>query len=161
MNVKYFLKVLEKEGYPNPDLLSIVNVLGYDLDDFLPDLEKEIGNKGVLDFCKKAIVKLTGKKGLRIDLPGPNDDEFVYLHLYPVDYDPDESENDIVCNHGWGESKIISKVSDGSEIYSTIQEIIENSDFSDWTDLDDLIEQIRTLAYNEVFNNCGFGIWWT
>jgi len=61
--VNYFLKVLSKEGYPNPDLKSIAVLMGYNNDDFLLDLKEEIGEEGVLDFCNKAIEKLTGDKG--------------------------------------------------------------------------------------------------
>lgn len=160
MNVNYFLKILSTEGYPNPNILSLAKVMGYDLDDFLPDLKEKLGEDGVLDFCKKAIVKLTGEKGLRVDILGSDYDEFVYLYIHPISYDPDESESDIVCKYVYGESKILTTIEDGSEGYSTIQEIIDNVDMGDWSEVDDLIDLIQQKAYYQVFNNCGFGVWW-
>ena len=70
--VNYFLKVLSKEGYPNPDVKSIAAMMDYNIELFLLDLKEEIGEEGVVDFCEKAIEKLTGKEGLRVDLDGPN-----------------------------------------------------------------------------------------
>lgn len=159
--VNYFLKVLSKEGYPNPDLLSIALMMGYNNDDFLLDLKEEIGEKGVIDFCNKAIEKLTGKEGLRVDLNGPNGDEYCYVHIYPIYYDEDESENDVISKLSWGDSKILSSDSEtGEEKYMTIQQIIDETDMGGWGDLDELLDDIKTKAYNKVFENCGFGIWW-
>jgi hypothetical protein len=42
-NLNRFLKVLNKVGYPNPDLDSIVRMTDYNLEDFLPDLVDEVG----------------------------------------------------------------------------------------------------------------------
>ena len=61
-SLKLFLKTLEKEGYPNPSVQSIAQMVGYNLDDFLIDLKIEVGDKGVVDFCDKAIEKLSGEK---------------------------------------------------------------------------------------------------
>ncbi len=85
MNVSTFLKILTKYGYPNPSILAIANSVDYNLDYFLHDLKKEMGEDGVLAFCDRAIEKLTGEKGLRIDMGGPNGDEYVYIHIYPLE----------------------------------------------------------------------------
>ena len=162
MNVEYFLKVLKKEGYPNPSVESIAKFVDYNLDDFLRDLKKILGERGVTQFCEKAIAKLTGEKGLRIDLEGPYGDEFCYIHIYPIAYDEDESENDVISNHGWGESRILSTDPETGEAdYLTIQEVIENTDMGGWGELDELLDHIKSEAYNKVQSNCGFGIWWT
>ena len=159
-NLKTFLKVLNKEGYPNPNTSTFAKYVNYDLEGFLYDLKEEIGENGVVDFCDKAIEKLTGKEGLRIDLDGPNGDEYVYIHIYPVFYDEDESENDVVSNHGWGDSHLLGTNEDGVEQYMTIQEIIDNTGMGEWSELDELLDHIKTKAYNKVYYNCGFGIWW-
>jgi len=78
MDVLTFLKILTKFGYPNPSILAIANSVDYNLDYFLLDLKKEMGENGVVDFCDRSIEKLTGEKGLRIDMGGPNGDEYVY-----------------------------------------------------------------------------------
>lgn len=159
--LKLFLKILNQNGYPNPDTLDYANMIGYDIENFLPDLKNEIGEDGVLDFCDKAIHKMTGDKGLKVELFGPNGDEYVYTHIYPIFYDDNESETDVVSNYKWGESKILSTDEEGKEKYLTIEEIIEDTDMGSWSDLDDLMDTIKGNAYNKIYRNCGFGIWWT
>lgn len=159
-DVKTFLKVIKKFGYPNPDTLSIAQASSFDVDQFLVELSKTIGDDGVLDFCEKAIHKLTVDEGLRVDLDGPEGNEYVYLHIYPIYYDKKESENDVICKHKWGKSKILYAKEDGEEEYFTIEEIIEDTDMGNWSDLDDLIDTIKGKAYNKIYKNCGFGIWW-
>lgn len=159
-NVKTFLRALEKTGYPNPDVINIARMIGYDIDNFLRDLKGQIGEKGLIDFCDKAIEKITGEKGLKVDLDGPNGDEYVYVHVYPIYYDEGESEVDIISKSKWGESRVLSTNEDGKEEYLTIQEVIDNADMGEWGELDDLIDTIKGNAYNKIYSNCGFGIWW-
>lgn len=153
------LKYFEKIGYPNKNVLLLFESLGYDSDNFLYDLSKEVGDSGVLDFCDKAIEKLSGEKGIKIDLE--NDyNEYVYVHIYPIFYDEEESPNDVVSNYNWGESRVIVD-QDGDElIYGTIQELIDNSGMGESGDLEEFLEHVRGKAYNKVYENCGFGIWW-
>ncbi len=159
-DIKSFLKVCKRYGYPNPKLQTLANMVGYDLDNLLLDLENEIGNAGVLDFCKKTIVKLTGEKGLRVDVSNPENDEYVYIHIYPVFYDKEESENDIISNSAWGESSLLTKNEEGKEEFKTVEEIIDDSDMGSWSEVDDFIEELKGRANRMVFENCGFGIWW-
>jgi hypothetical protein len=42
-DLKIFLKTLSKVGYPNPDTASIAKMIGYNLEEFLPDLVAELG----------------------------------------------------------------------------------------------------------------------
>jgi len=160
-NIKTFLKAIEKTGYPNPHVSEIADAISYNLDDLLIDLKIEVGDKGVVDFCDKAIEKLSGKKGIRVDLDGPRGDEFVYVHIFPKYYDEDESEHDVISSHRWGESEILDiDLDTGEEHYVTIQTLIDNTDMSGWAELDELLDYIREKAYNIVYSNCGFGIWW-
>ena len=152
-----FLKVLNKFGYPNPNVINLARMSDYDLNKFLNDLFDEVGEDGVIDFCEKAINKLQGEDGLRVDLGG----EYCYIKIFPQYYDKGESETDIIVHSVWGDSKILS--SDpvtGDEGYFTIQEIIDTTDMSGWSDLDELLDHIKGKAYNIVFQNCGFGVWW-
>ena len=159
-NVDYFLSVLKKESYPNPDVLTISKLINYDIENFLKDLDEKIGEEGVVDFCKKTIEKLTGEKGLRVNLSEPNDDEYVYIHIYPKYYDEDESENSIISSHGWGQSRVLSTNEDGDVEYMTIQEVIDNTDMGGWSELAGLLDHIKDKANNIVFKNCGFYIYW-
>jgi hypothetical protein len=160
-NVKTFLKLLQKSGYPNPKIETIAKMADYNLDNFLIDLKEHLGDDGVLDFCDKAIEKLSGKKGIRVDLAGPKGNEYCYIHIYPIFYDEDESENDVISNSSWGESEILDINPDtGEEHYVSIQTIIDNTDMSGWGEMDELLDDIKSKAYNIVFSNCGFGVWW-
>jgi hypothetical protein len=42
----------------------------------------------------------------------------------------------------------------------TIEEIINNTDMGGWSELDELLDEIKSQAYNKVYYNCGFGVWW-
>jgi hypothetical protein len=159
-DIKMLLKIFKKVGYPNPNVKTIANTLDYDLDHFLPDLKEEIGEDGVIDFCDKAIEKLSGDKGIKIDYGGTHN-EFVYMNIYPIYYDEDESQYDVVCNYSWGESKMyVENPETGNGEYKTIQEVISEADMGDASDLEDLLDSIRGDVYNVIYQNCGFGIWW-
>jgi len=160
-DVKTFLNLLTKAGYPSEKVHSVASLLDYDIDNFLSDLNDELGKKGVVEFCDKAIKKLSGKKGIRVDLEGPNGDEYCYVNIYPIYYDEEESKNDVISKSSWGESNILDMNPDTGEYhYVTIQTIIDNTDMSGWGDLDELLDNIKEKAYNIVYSNCGFGIWW-
>lgn len=158
-NVNYFLKVLKREGYPNPNIESIAKMVGYDLDNFLVDLKEEIGEDGVLDFCKKAIDTLQGEDGIKVVIESPSD-EYYYLKIKPLFYDEDESPNDVISTKIWGDTKVLSTDEDGNESYMTIEDVIDNSDMGTWAEVDELVDMILARAYNIVYYNCGFGIWW-
>lgn len=158
--LKLFLRILNENGYPNPDVVDFAKMIDYDLDNFLSDLKEEIGEEGVINFCEKAIEKMTGEKGLRVNLDGPNGDEYVYIHIYPIYYDRNESETDVISKYKWGNSHILGTTEDGDVEYMTIQEVIDNTDMGGWSDLDDLMDTIKGNAYNKIYTNCGFGIWW-
>lgn len=156
-DVNYFLKVLKREGYPNPDVESIAKMVGYDLEDFLLDLKNEIGEEGVVKFCDNAIKKISGEDGIEIDL---EDGEFCNIHVYPKYYDEDESEMDVISESEWGDSRILSTDENGEEHYATIEKIIDDTDMGEWSNIDELIDHIKMKAYNYIYRNCGFGVWW-
>jgi hypothetical protein len=159
-DVKNFLKMLSKVHYPSKKVHSVASMLDYDIDHFLLDLKDELGEKGVVEFCDKAIEKLSGKDGVKVTIDGPDGSEYCYVHIYPVFYDQEESENDVVSNYAWGDSRILSTLESGKETFKTIQEIINEADMADWAELDELLDHIKSQAYNKVYWNCGFGVWW-
>ena len=65
-NLKIFLKTLKKVGYPNPDVASIAKMIDYDLEEFLPDLVAEIGEKKADEFTENALNKMSTSDGIRI-----------------------------------------------------------------------------------------------
>ena len=67
-DVKTFLKILSKVGYPNPDTKSIAKMMGYDFFEFIPNLVYEIGEDGAQSFVNNALAKLSTKDGIKVDL---------------------------------------------------------------------------------------------
>ena len=158
LNIKSFLKILEKVGYPNPKIVSISDMVDYDLDNFLFDLKNEIGEEGVVDFCDKAIEKLSDGKAIKVDLE-TDGQEYVVVNVFPLYYDEDEAENDVISRVEFVDSKILSVDEDGKDVYKTIQEIQDDVSIGDWAEYDEMMDHIKMKVYNYIFSRCGFGIW--
>ena len=165
-DIKSFLKICKTYGYPNPKLLSLADMSGYDIDYLLLDLKNELGEKAVVDFCDNAIVKLGAEEGIRAGLGGPKNDEFCYVKIFPLYYDEDESENSVISKYEWGKSKILTMdwaqgVNEpGTEKYVTIEELIDNTSMGEWSELDEFLDSIKEEVNLKVFENCGFNIFW-
>jgi len=158
-NLKTFLKVLSKVGYPNPDTQSIAKMIDYELEDFLPDLVAEIGEEKADEFTEKALNKLSTPNGIRIK--DKNDSkEYAYIIIHNPRLDLDNDETTVLCDWSWGQTNILSQDDDGNETYKTIEEVGEDLGMGDWADYDDLIDGIKNDCNDIVFSNCGFGIWW-
>ena len=158
-NVKTFLKVLRKVGYPNPDIQSIARMIDYNIEEFLPDLVAEIGEEKADDFTEKTLNKMSTKDGIRIqDEDDPEQYAYIILHNPRLDLDNDETT--VLCDWSWGDTNIFFKDDDGNDSYKTIQEIGEDIDMGDWSDYDEMVDEIKEDCNRLVFNDCGFGIWW-
>ena len=155
-NLKIFLKAIHKVGYPNPSVQSIANVVGYNLENFLPDLKNELGQDGVDKFCKNAIEKLSGGKGIKLNFGA---DEYVVAEIEVIGYDEDESDQDVIVNLQYIDSKILFMNEDGFDEYVKIEDILDSVDFGDWGDYDEMMDHIKEGLYNVIYMNCGFGIW--
>jgi hypothetical protein len=158
-NLKTFLKVLKKVGYPNPDVASIAKMIDYDLEEFLTDLSAEVGEEDADFFTEKALNKMSKPYGIRIqDKDDPK--QYAYIELHNPRLDLDNDETTVLCDWSWGESKILHQDDDGTETYKTIQEIGEDLGMGEWADYDEFVDNIKEECNQLVFNNCGFGIWW-
>ena len=158
-NVKTFLKVLSKVGYPNPDIQSIARMIDYNIEEFLPDLVAEIGEEKADEFTEKALNKISTKDGIKIqDEDDPEQYAYIILHNPRLDLDNDETT--VLCDWSWGDTNIFFKDDDGNDSYKTIQEIGENIGMGDWADYDEMVDDIREDCNKIVYKNCGFGIWW-
>lgn len=159
-NLKTFLKVLSKVGYPNPDTQSIAKMIDYELEDFLPDLVAEIGEEKADEFTEKALNKMSTKDGIRISNLYDDSNQYAYIKLHNPRLDLDNDETTVLCDWSWGETKILHQDDDGTETYKTIQEIGEDLGMGEWADYDELVDNVKEECNQLVFNNCGFGIWW-
>ena len=159
-NLKTFLKVLSKVGYPNPDVHSIAKMIDYNLEEFLPDLVAEIGEEKADEFTEKALNKISTSDGIRISNLYDDSNQYAYIKIYNPRLDLDNDETTVLCDWSWGETKILYQDDDGTETYKTIQEIGEDLGIGEWSDYDELVDGIKDDCNKLVFSNCGFGIWW-
>ena len=158
-NLKTFLKVLNKVGYPNPQVESIAKMIDYNLEEFLPDLVSEIGQEKADEFTEKALNKISTPEGIRIqDLDDPQ--QYAYIKLHNPRLDLDNDETTVLCDWTWGDTNIFFRDDDGNESYRTIQEIADEVGMGDWADFDTMVDDIREDCNKLVYQNCGFGIWW-
>ena len=160
MEFKKVLKVLAKEGYPNPNLDNIFDALDYNGEDFLIDLVENLGEEGATDFAKKALSKLSSGIHSEIKIRIPEitgyPDAWIDLIIHNLWIDLDESETDVIINSSWGDNKMFDD--DGNE--TTLEELEANVDMGGWNEWDEFKDWIRTAAYNYISKRCGFGIWY-
>lgn len=159
-NLKTFLKVLQKVGYPNPNLDSIAKMVDYNLEDFLPDLVAEIGEEKADDFTEKALKKMSTKKGIKIKNLHDDPNQYAYIILHNTRLDLENDETTVLCDWSWGDTKILFIDDDMNESYKTIHEIGEEIGMGEWSEYDDMVDAIREDCNKLVFANCGFGLWW-
>ncbi len=158
-DLKRFLNVLTKVGYPNSDIVSIAKAVDYNLENFLPDLVEEIGQEKADEFTEKALKKMSTPEGIKIqDLDDPQ--QYAYINLLNPRLDLDNDETTVLCDWTWGDTNIYFRDDDGNESYRTIQEIADEVGMGDWSDFDTMVDDIREDCNQLVFKNCGFGIWW-
>jgi len=159
-DLKRFLKVLNKFGYPNPNVKSIARMVDYDLENFLPDLVAELGEEKADDFTEKALDKISTPKGIRISNFYDDPNQYAYIHVHNPRLDLDKDETTVLCDWNWGKTQILHQDEDGNETYKTISEISEDLGMGDWSEFDELVDSIREDLNKFVYANCGFGIWW-
>ena len=159
-DLKTFLKVLSKVGYPNPDTESIAKMIDYNLEDFLPDLVAEVGQEKAEEFTFNALSKLSTNKGIKVTNIYDYPEQYAYIDVYNPRLDLDNDEGTVLCDWSWGDTKLLSQDDDGNETYKTIEEIGDDVGMGEWADYNDLIDEIRGDCNKLVFKNCGFGIWW-
>ena len=158
-NLNKFLKVMNKMGYPNPNTMSISMSMGYDLDNFLPDLVEEVGEIKAEEFTEKALSKLNEDgKGIRIPLDNENHN-YIYLEIHQSRINLDETEDAVLIDWSWGDNVLTGVDENGEEYDSNMDEIYENIGMGEWGEFDEMIDNIRDECYDYIRNNCGFGIW--
>lgn len=154
-DVKYFLKVMGKVGYPNPKTSSIARALDYDLENFIADLDRSMGEEKTEEFVKKALEKIQGQNGLKV-MVSSTYNEWVSVDLKYVGYDLQDDPNIVRCHFNWIDSQILTIDEDGVQTYNTLNYIIDEADMGDWGEVDDLLDHCRDSISFVVFKNCGF-----
>ena len=110
--LKTFLKVLQKSGYPNttPDVPTIAKAISYPLDNFVIDLVNEIGEEKTKDFIRKTFksLGLMSNTGMKIDLNFTGEKgSYIYLIIHNFDIVLDEPEEPVWIHYSYGDSLII------------------------------------------------------
>ena len=154
-----FLKVLQKVGYPNPNVQSIAKMVDYNLEEFLPDMVAEIGEEKTNEFAENAIKKMSTSNGVRIQ-DEDDSEQYAYIHILNPHVDFDSDETTVTSDWAWGDTNIFYRDDDGNESYKTIEEISDEIGMGDWSDFDEMVDDIREDCNKLFYKNCGFGIWW-
>jgi len=154
-----FLKVLQKVGYPNPNVQSIAKMVDYNLEEFLPDMVAEIGEEKTNKFAENAIKKMSTSNGVRIQ-DEDDSEQYAYIHILNPHVDFDSDETTVTSDWAWGDTNIFYRDDDGNESYKTIEEISDEIGMGDWSDFDEMVDDIREDCNKLFYKNCGFGIWW-
>lgn len=157
-DLKVFLKILNRVGYPNPSVESFAKMADYDLNDLFDNLIDEVGYRKANEFVWNAIQAMSNNgKGIRADLdeityPG----DYVYVIISQSLIDMDESDNTAFVSWSWGESRIKSFDEEGNEFLTTIEDMWEETDMGSAVDFFDLVEDILRDLSEKVHKNCGF-----
>jgi hypothetical protein len=160
-NLKVFLKILNKFGYPNPSLISYAKMTDYNLDDLFDNLVDEVGYEKANEFVRNAIQSMSKNgKGIRVDLdeityPG----DYVYIIIRQSRIDLDESDSYAFVSWSWGESRIKNIDEEGNEFWTTIEGMWEYADLGSVSDLTYLAEDIQGELSYKIYKNCGFRLW--
>ena len=153
-DIKVFMKVLDRVGYPNPKLVQIAQASSYNLDSFLLDLTSEIGLEKTQSFVSKSLKKFLGPKLTRkVDVTDENQGpSYIVYQIKDLDYDPEEAEDGVYCYTKVLDSQLMN---DKGEL-ETLQQIESGTDFSEWNDYHDYENSLWAAFNVEVYNNCGF-----
>ena len=128
-------------GYPNSSVNSIANSINYELDNFLPDLVEEVGEIKADEFVERTLNKLSEDgKGIRVPL---SNDKYIYLQIHQSRIDLEETEDAVLIDWSWGDSRLGALDEDGNEYEATLEEIYDNMDMGDWGDYDEMIDNIK------------------
>lgn len=154
-----FLKVMNKLGYPNPNIISIAQSMDYDLDNFLLDLVEEVGEEKANEFTDKALSKLNQDgKGIRVPLDDENHN-YIYLEIHQSKIGLDETDDSVLIDWSWGDNLLTGVDENGEEYDSNMDEIYENLGIGEWGEFDEMLDNIRDECYDFIRDNCGFGVW--
>jgi hypothetical protein len=156
-NLKTFLKVAQKMGYPNPspDSLVIANSIDYNLNNFLQDLIMEVGEERANEFVNKTFSSLgaTYSPGIEIDLSDRVGEtgSYIYLIINGFDFaEGDDEYKEVWIHYTWDDSKLI-----GDEGPKTIDDIYDEVDLGTMGEYDELMDDIQYECIQEIFKKTG------
>ena len=156
-DLKTFLKVAQKLGYPNPspDSLVIANSINYNLNNFIEDLILEVGKEKSNEFVNKTFSSLgaTYSPGIKIDLSDRVGETGSYIYLIINGYDfaeGDEEYKEVWIHYTWGNNQLIH---DGTGL--TLDELYDEVDLGTMGEYEDLIDDIKYECISQIFKKTG------
>jgi hypothetical protein len=159
-DLKTFLKVAQKLGYPDPspNSLVIANSINYNLNNFIEDLILEVGQERANEFVNKTFSSLgaTYSPGIKIDLSDRLGEtgSYIYLIINGFDFvEGDEEYKEVWIHYTWGDSHLIH---DGE--VKTLDDIYDEVDLGTMGEYDELMDDIQYACHKDIFNKTGFRI---
>jgi hypothetical protein len=156
-NLKTFLKVAQKLGYPNPspNSLVIANSINYNLNNFIEDLILEVGQERANEFVDKTFSSLgaTYSPGIKIDLSDRLGEtgSYIYLIINGFDFAEGDGEfEEVWIHYTWGDAMLIH---DGEE--KTLEDIYDEVDLGTMGEYDELIDDIQYECIQDIFKKTG------
>ena len=156
-DLKTFLKVAQKLGYPNPspNSLVIANSIDYTLNNLLEDLITEVGKEKSNEFVNKTFSSLgaTYSPGIKIDISDRVGEIGSYIYLIINGYDfaeGDEEYKEVWIHYTWGNNQLIH---DGTGL--TLDELYDEVDLGTMGEYSDLIDDIQYECISEIFKKTG------
>jgi hypothetical protein len=150
--LEIFLNCLIKSNYPSERTSSIAKVCDYDIDNFLLDLYKELGKEKTNEFVKKTFDKILRNNLFCYDLTEYPSGGNVCVEIKKIDIDFET--HSIRLSIVWGPTKILDE--NGNQ--KTIQEIIDEADFSEWSSIEDFLDSILSDIQNKLYKLTGFEV---
>jgi hypothetical protein len=135
-----FLKILEREGYPNPNVKSLASLVNYDLKDLMVDLVEFTGLDNTEKFISKGINSLVGpERKIRLELSDfYGEGAFIVLHVRDFYVDMDDTADGVRLDASFGDSSI----PDAEGNLKTLEQIYNDLDFSEWSNYDELHDSL-------------------
>lgn len=156
-DLKTFLKVAQKLGYPDPspNSLVIANSINYNLNNFIEDLILEVGQERTNEFVNKTFSSLgaTYSPGIKIDLSDRLGEtgSYIYLIINGFDFvEGDEEYKEVWVHYTWGNSRLI-----GDEGPKTLDDIYDEVDLGTMGEYGDLIDDIQYECIFQIFKKTG------
>jgi len=156
-DLKTFLKVAQKLGYPDPspNSLVIANSISYNLNNFIEDLISEVGQERANEFVDKTFSSLgaTYSPGIKIDLSDRLGEtgSYIYLIINGFDFAEGDGEfEEVWIHYTWGDSMLIH---DGEE--KTLDDIYDDVDLDTMGEYDELMDDIQYECIQEIFKKTG------
>ena len=110
-NLKTFLKVAQKLGYPDPspNSLVIANSINYNLNNFIEDLILEVGQERANEFVNKTFSSLgaTYSPGIKIDLSDRVGETGSYIYLIINGFDFGLAIKIVYCQFMYRSNRLI------------------------------------------------------